>query len=386
MAEDSRAFAFTDIDGDGNLDIVLKSRLAPQIRIFQNACGAGRKTIVLALRGTESNRDAIGARVEIDGQVKWLAAGSAYLSQHTKRLHFGLGRPRARGEGAHQTGLRARCRNCPRWPPAFFMKLTEGSPELRAKPLAPRKEWPADVAFPIDNGARVETTWFREPVPLPEKRRGPALLVLHAGEPLPRYSVPVETVDLRRHPRRSGRGLCHFPPVSVRLSRGSGNAAVAADRFRGQRAEDLCGSADAAAVAEADLHIARRPIAGCTRAAIRWCLPRPAHTRLLQTRRRLLQAGYGEQALPYLEEMHCGAVAGQSQGVAGAIGRIHLEAKRCRRRGRRWSAPRPWIARLPEAWNESGRRGIGRRQFHRQPCVCYERALAIGPGSCPMRW
>ena len=46
-AEDSRAFAFIDIDGDGNLDLVLKSRLGPQVRIFQNACGRARERIVL---------------------------------------------------------------------------------------------------------------------------------------------------------------------------------------------------------------------------------------------------------------------------------------------------------------------------------------------------
>ncbi|MCP5110698.1 MAG: hypothetical protein GY953_07685, partial [bacterium] len=87
----SRAFAFTDIDGDGNMDVVLRSRLGPQVRVFQNICGAARKAIVLSLRGTTSNRDAIGARVEVDGQLKWVAAGSACLSHHTKRLHFGLG-------------------------------------------------------------------------------------------------------------------------------------------------------------------------------------------------------------------------------------------------------------------------------------------------------
>ena len=36
--------------------------LGPQVRVFQNACGDGRKSLVLSLRGTKSNRDAIGAR------------------------------------------------------------------------------------------------------------------------------------------------------------------------------------------------------------------------------------------------------------------------------------------------------------------------------------
>ena len=52
----------------------------------------------------------------------------------------------------------------------------------------------------VDNRARLLTTWLREPVPLPEKRSGPALVVLHAGEALPSFSVPVQAVDLRNTP------------------------------------------------------------------------------------------------------------------------------------------------------------------------------------------
>jgi hypothetical protein len=90
-AEDSRAFAVTDLDGDGNLDLVLKSRLGPQVRVFQNNSAGGRRAVAIRLRGVKSNRDAIGAVVEVDGQVKHVQAGSGYLSQHTKTLHFGLG-------------------------------------------------------------------------------------------------------------------------------------------------------------------------------------------------------------------------------------------------------------------------------------------------------
>jgi len=60
-------------------------------RFNKNSTGAARARLVISLRGTKSNHDAIGARVEVDGQVKWVVAGSGYLSQHTKRLHFGLG-------------------------------------------------------------------------------------------------------------------------------------------------------------------------------------------------------------------------------------------------------------------------------------------------------
>ena len=163
-AEDSRAFAITDIDGDGNLDLVLKSRMAPQVRIFQNTCGAARKAVVFSLHGTKSNRDAIGARVEVNGQAKWIFAGSAYLSQHTKRLHFGLGeRDRAEQVRIH-------------WPSGdiqelgpldagFLYEVTQGAAELKRRPLPQRRELPTEGKLPVDNLSRLHSTWFWEPVP-----------------------------------------------------------------------------------------------------------------------------------------------------------------------------------------------------------------------------
>ena len=70
FADDSRAFAVTDFDNDGNLDFILKSRLAPQVRVLQNNCGVGKPVIVFDCEATQSNRDAIGAR------LKWTAGSS----------------------------------------------------------------------------------------------------------------------------------------------------------------------------------------------------------------------------------------------------------------------------------------------------------------------
>ena len=98
FADDTRTFAVTDFDGDGVPDLVLKNRLGPQIRAMQNDCSAWTKARSRSrLRGTKSNRDAIGARVEVNGQAQYLNAGSGFLSQHSKKLHFGLaGQPGAR--------------------------------------------------------------------------------------------------------------------------------------------------------------------------------------------------------------------------------------------------------------------------------------------------
>jgi hypothetical protein len=51
--------------------------------------------VAVKLKGTKSNRDGIGARVEIFAagkrQTAERVAGSGYLSQDDSRLHFGLG-------------------------------------------------------------------------------------------------------------------------------------------------------------------------------------------------------------------------------------------------------------------------------------------------------
>src|SRR5439155_9305839 len=52
-------------------------------------------SIAVRLRGTRSNRDAIGARVTVETdrlqKTKILQCGSGFLSQHSKELLIGLG-------------------------------------------------------------------------------------------------------------------------------------------------------------------------------------------------------------------------------------------------------------------------------------------------------
>ncbi|MDE3188684.1 MAG: VCBS repeat-containing protein, partial [Acidobacteriota bacterium] len=84
--EDSRSFALADIDHDGRLEVILKNRNAPQLRILRNAMSGIGHSISFRLRGHKSNRDAIGTAVtvEADGlrQIKYLQAGSGFLAQH----------------------------------------------------------------------------------------------------------------------------------------------------------------------------------------------------------------------------------------------------------------------------------------------------------------
>lgn len=95
--EDSRSFALADIDHDGRLEVILKNRNAPQLRILHNAMKDLGDSIAFRLRGHKSNRDAIGAAVTVETgalrQTKYLQAGSGFLAQHSKEVFFGVGKP-----------------------------------------------------------------------------------------------------------------------------------------------------------------------------------------------------------------------------------------------------------------------------------------------------
>jgi len=93
--EDSRSFALADLDHDGRLEIILKNRNAPQIRILRNTLKDIGNSIAFRLRGTKSNRDAIGTAITLTAgdlkQTRYMQAGSGFLAQHSKNLFFGIG-------------------------------------------------------------------------------------------------------------------------------------------------------------------------------------------------------------------------------------------------------------------------------------------------------
>jgi FimV-like protein len=373
-AEDSRAFAFTDIDGDGNVDIVLKSRLGPQVRVFQNACGAARNKIVLSLRGVKSNRDAIGARVEVDGQVKWLAAGSAYLSQHTKRLHFGLD-DRGRAEKIRIDWPSGEAQELAPLAAGFWYEVTEGSASVRSKPLTAHSVPPARDLPPVDNRARLHTTWFWEPAPLPEKRRGPAILVVHAGERLPNLAAPLQSLDLREAPEELAAAYAilrrYLFDYRVDLATPLWLLIDAESRIRkiyAEAPEPPAALADVQSLGNSVPDPRGLPFAG----------------RFIGTPRRdyykiggaLLQAGYSEPALPYLEEML--RRTPDNPKALLAAGRIHLQANRLEPARAVLERALALDPRIPEAWNELGGVEVQAGRLT-EALRCYEKALSLGP-------
>ncbi len=93
--DDGRAFAVFDFDGDGDADLVLHNRTGPQLRLLRNDLASSNRSIALRLTGTKGNRDAIGARIEVETpggrQFRFLSCGTGFLSQHSKELVIGLG-------------------------------------------------------------------------------------------------------------------------------------------------------------------------------------------------------------------------------------------------------------------------------------------------------
>src|SRR6185312_1041111 len=63
--------------------------------LLRNNVGERRNWLAIELRGTESNRDAVGASVTVEAGgrkfTRLVSAGSGFASQQSGRLYFGLG-------------------------------------------------------------------------------------------------------------------------------------------------------------------------------------------------------------------------------------------------------------------------------------------------------
>jgi hypothetical protein len=94
VPKSARGAAFGDYDNDGDID-VLTINMNDRPSLYRNDGENRNHWIGFQLEGTRSNRDAIGARIEIDSggktQASEVRSGGSYLSHNDMRVHFGLG-------------------------------------------------------------------------------------------------------------------------------------------------------------------------------------------------------------------------------------------------------------------------------------------------------
>lgn len=176
--DDARAVASMDWDRDGDLDLWITNRSAPQVRLLRNNHPSSSSFVAIRLvgNGTTTNRDAIGARLTLTSssdqtkQIRTLRAGDGFLAQSSDWTHFGLGAASATSDfelnvnwpgGDPQTfaGLKAGTR----------YTITQGESKPRVEGLAPleiaqneRKTSASTADGPTRNGF-----WVANPVPFP---------------------------------------------------------------------------------------------------------------------------------------------------------------------------------------------------------------------------
>jgi hypothetical protein len=176
--------AFGDLDGDGDLDLIF-SNYDGGLSILRNDSDAGHR-IIVALRGTRSNRFGVGSLVTIETasgvQVRPLVLERGVLSSSEPVLHFGLGEDSRverltvswpSGQVQSFTGL------------GVDRRFTITEPDGPAAPVAPAKAPPGQF---LEVGGSVNFAWtvreapvdesVQEPLlPFRQNRRGPAIAV-----------------------------------------------------------------------------------------------------------------------------------------------------------------------------------------------------------------
>jgi tetratricopeptide (TPR) repeat protein len=190
--DDGRAFALLDFDNDGDLDIVIKNRTAPQVRLLQNNNTSGNRSIAFELIGHKSNRDAVGARVSfaLNGalRTKEIRSGSGFLSQHMRRLYFGVGTERELRAIRIDwpSGLSQEIEHVPT---GAIIRIEEGKRGFAARAFSTGRESLSRRQAPAVVETSYRGTWLLEPVKMTsllatilERLRGSPVIITVTGD------------------------------------------------------------------------------------------------------------------------------------------------------------------------------------------------------------
>lgn len=91
---DGRGLAAGDIDRDGDLDLICTNRTSPPVQVLRNDFKTDRHFLFVELE-PKDRQSAAGALIYVTAggktQMRHVALGSGYVSQHELAQHFGLG-------------------------------------------------------------------------------------------------------------------------------------------------------------------------------------------------------------------------------------------------------------------------------------------------------
>jgi hypothetical protein len=90
----ARGAAFGDFDNDGDIDVLIGCNNQPALLLRKDTATTNR-WLTLKLTGAGCNRDALGSKVTVRtdamAQTDYVRSATSYLSDHDRRLHFGIG-------------------------------------------------------------------------------------------------------------------------------------------------------------------------------------------------------------------------------------------------------------------------------------------------------
>ncbi len=86
-----RGSVFADLDNDGKMDVAV-SALGESAELWQNVSPDVNHWLILKLIGSRSNRDGIGARIQLGNQFNHMTTAVGYASSSSGGVHFGTGK------------------------------------------------------------------------------------------------------------------------------------------------------------------------------------------------------------------------------------------------------------------------------------------------------